>query len=271
MNCESAKEKMADWLNSGMTETEQREWDLHATGCPECTEEWKSLRHVWQTMGRINVPEPSPQMQTRFYALLDEYKDTMAPSPIPAVGWLEQLKKIWNPQPVLRMAYALVLLLLGVTTGYWLKTGSSPSQYEAQMNALSAEVHEMKEMMLLTLIENPSASERLRAVSLTKDIKKVDQRVIDALLSTLNNDENVNVRLVTLDALAQLAHDPRVREGLVQSIVRQESPLMQAAMVDVMVALEEKRSVKPLRQLLKDKELDQSVKGKIEKGIQVLI
>ena len=81
-------------------------------------------------------------------------------------------------------------------------------------------------MMMLSLLENPSATERLRAVGYTKNLNDANGRVIDALLTTLNNDPNVNVRLVTLEALAELAHDPRAREGLVQSLTKQESPLV---------------------------------------------
>ena len=125
-------------------------------------------------------------------------------------------------------------------------------------------------MMMLSLLENPAASERLRAVSYTEEINEVDDKVVDALLTTLNNDANVNVRLVTLEALAKLADNVKVREGLVQSITQQESPLVQSALADIMVKLQEKRSVKPLRQLLRDDNLNHLVKGKIEQSIREL-
>ena len=125
-------------------------------------------------------------------------------------------------------------------------------------------------MMMLSLLENPAASQRLRAVSYTEEISQVDGKVVEALLTTLNNDSNVNVRLVTLEALAKLADHSAVREGLVQSITRQESPLVQSALADVMVKLQEKRSIKPLRQLLRDDRLNYLVKSKIEQSIRDL-
>ena len=81
--------------------------------------------------------------------------------------------------------------------------------------------------------------------------------MVTALLSTLNNDPNVNVRLATLEALAPLADDPAVRLGLVHSLTRQDSPLVQSALADVMVQLQERRSVKPLRELLRQANLDE--------------
>lgn len=95
--------------------------------------------------------------------------------------------------------------------------------------------------------------------------------MIDALLATLNNDPNVNVRLSTLDALTHLANHPEVRQGLIQSISQQDSPLMQLAIADLMLKLQEKRSVSQLKELLKQKNLDHSVRDKISQTIKILI
>jgi hypothetical protein len=272
MDCESAKEKMMDWLANQMSEAEQVNWDRHLEGCTECREELKSLGQVWQTMGRMVPPEPGEQMRTRFYAMLEDYKEVVNPVAENSLGWMEKLRNQWIPANLFGIVYSLLLLMVGLGAGYWLRSsGPQRPDYQSQMSILSTEVREMKEMMLLTLIENPAATERLKAVSMTRGISQVNDRVIDALLSTLNHDENVNVRLVTLDALVQLSDQPKVREGLVQAITQQESPLVQAALVDVMVALQEKRSVNSLRQLLKAQKLDQSIKGKIENGLKVLI
>ena len=272
MTCEQAKEKLVDWLANQTEPLEAEALAKHCQQCPECAEELQSLRHVWQTMGYLPVPAPSEQLPVRFYAMLEEYKASTTPAPQSMPSLTAWLRRLWTPNALSRLAYSLVLLLVGAAAGYWLSTRqAAQSTPTPQIQALTAEVREMREMMLLSMIENPSATERLRAVSLTKAIPRVDARVVNALLRTLDNDPNVNVRLVTLEALYALADDPRVREGLVQAITRQESPLVQSALVDVMVGLQEKRSVKPLRELLKGKELNQSIKGKIEKGIQVLI
>jgi HEAT repeat protein len=129
----------------------------------------------------------------------------------------------------------------------------------------------MKEVMMLSLLNDPSASQRMRAVSYTDEISNVDLKVIGALFTTLNGDPNVNVRLATLDALVKLADEPKVREGLVRSIDLQESPLMQTAIADAMVKLQEKSSVVSLKRLLSKKDLNQMVKVNIEKSIQKLI
>jgi HEAT repeat protein len=128
----------------------------------------------------------------------------------------------------------------------------------------------MRQVMMLALIENPSATKRLKAVNYTKELEAPNSRVVEALLSTLNHDDNVNVRLATLEALTPLAQDPTVRLGLVRSLKNQDSPLVQTALADAMVQLQDPRSVKPLRELLKQDNLDESVKTKIQETIQTL-
>ena len=149
-------------------------------------------------------------------------------------------------------------------------TESKPSTESKQLEALTAQVHEMRELMMLSLLQNPAASERIRAVSYTSEIGHVNPHIAAALLATLNSDPNVNVRLTTLEALTHFARDPVVREGLIQSILQQESPVMQAALADVMLKLQEKRAIQPFKKLLQQKDLNGMVRSKIEQTITQL-
>ena len=137
----------------------------------------------------------------------------------------------------------------------------------SQVQALSEQLREMRQMMMLSLLQNPSASERMRAASYASESRTISPDILAALLTTLNNDPNVNVRLTTLDALTQYARNAAVREGLIQSILQQESPLMQAALADVMLKLQEKRAVPSFKKLLQDKGLNDMVRSRIEQVI----
>jgi len=273
MNCEAIKAQLADYLSGQLTELEQSALAAHLDSCPTCREELQAVQRVWRTLGKVTTPEPSPNLRPEFYAMLADFKENMETEPAYAPkGLWRWLRELQIPQPALRLAYSLGLLAVGIAGGYWLnsppKTASADQQ---QLAALASQVSEMRQMMLLTLIDNPSATERLRAVSYTKELDgAADARVVEALLSTLNHDDNVNVRLATLEALALLANDPTVRLGLVHALAQQQSPLVQSALADVMVQLQERRSVPRLRALLKQSDLDSTVKSKIEKSIQTL-
>lgn len=272
LNCEAVRENLPDWLSDELPAAERTAFDAHLAGCADCRQELAATRQLWQQMSAVRTPEPSPAMRTQFYALLETFEEAEKKAPkrfqtsIP-----DRLRHLWTPAFSARLAYSLLLLTVGAAAGHWLNRPQAPERaYQQQIDSLSGQVQEMRQMMMLTLLENPSATERLRAVSYTKEINDADGRVIDALLTTLNNDPNVNVRLVTLEALADMAHDPRVREGLVHALTQQDSPLVQVALADVMVKLQEKRSLKPLRQLLRREGINDLVKSKIEQTIRDL-
>jgi HEAT repeat protein len=126
-------------------------------------------------------------------------------------------------------------------------------------------------MLMLSMLEKESATDRLKAVSLTSDLDKVSKKVTDALIQTLNNDPNVNVRLATLEALGEYAKSPDVRVQLVKSIPAQDSPLVQMALAELMVALHEKSSVNELKKIMEGESTPKEVKQKIKESIDVLI
>lgn len=209
----------------------------------------------------IPVPEPSQKLDESFYRFLKGANRERE-----AVGF--RLSDLWRSGPLVRWAYSIALVGIGLAAG-WLIKGEGNAHSE--VNKLSAEVQEMKELMMLTLLEKESTSDRLKAVSLTNEIPEVSDKVTDALLKTLNNDDNVNVRLAALEALYPYAGDPKVRRGLIASITLQESPLVQVGLAEMMVALQEKQSVSSLRKLLDDETTPPEIKKQIKESIEILI
>jgi hypothetical protein len=269
MECENYKQQI-DLLVTGFLDPSLiHDLKKHLEECPDCRMEMEATKKIWLMMGEFPEPVPSNAMRESFHAMLTKFKkEEVRDKKQPPVfqGKFLELRH-W-----LKYAAAIILLLIAFGVGYLINHPAAPAVvYNKKMDSLAAEMGSMKQMMMLSLLENPSASERIRAVGYTDQMGSANKKVIDALLTTLNQDPNVNVRLITLDALAKLSKDASVREGLVESITRQESPLMQSAIADVMVKLQEKRSVKPLQKLLHKKDLNEMVKIKIEESIQKLI
>lgn len=251
-----------DYINGELPENEKQAFEERLASDANFRAAYEEEKALWNLMGKIEAPVVDERIKSRFMDTLQVYKEAAAPRP----GFLSRLQELWSFQPQLKMAYALLLLCTGLGTGLYIN-----KKNPVEMARMSSEISEMKQMMVLSLIENPSATERIRAVSLTNEIRNVDHQVIEALLSTLNHDPNDNVRLMTLEALTELADNPKVREGLVQSIVSQTSPIMQSAMADVMLKLQEKRSVKPLKKMLDRDDLNSTVKDKLEQTIQEIL
>jgi HEAT repeat protein len=119
-------------------------------------------------------------------------------------------------------------------------------------------------------MDNSSPIECLKTVNISMGIPSNDQRVIKALLKTLNHDPNINVRLAAVESLVCHGNNSAARRGLVQSIDKQKSPLVRVALADAMLALQDTNSVKQLKKLLKKVDLQPSVRQKIQHTVKTL-
>lgn len=241
--------------------SEENEKTLHEylEATPTVASELKEMEQTWELFDEIERPEPSATMDARFEGMMAAYIEKQK-TPLPNVlDWIvAQMTRSWQ--------VGLASLAMGLFIGWWML----PSQNQQQdIQQLSNEIQGMKEMMMLTLIEQPKAQERIRAVNMAAELPKADQRVIDALVTTLNNDENVNVRLASLESLVRYVDQPEVRKVLVDALQMQESPLLLVAIADVLVQIQEKSSVETMEQLKENTE-DEIVKDKLEQSIKTL-
>lgn len=230
-------------------------------------QELQELALLYGKMPVTPVAVPSERMRNRFQeALAAEQQKLARPSLKDKLSaWWESL--LFGPM-IGRWSFGVLLLLFGVGIGYWLRP---TQQYEQQLTQLSTEVQQMRELMILNMLEQNSPTERLKAVNMGYELPAADSRVIEALLKTLVADPNVNVRLAAVEALRQHASQPLVREGLIAAIGHQDSPIVQIALADLMVELQEKGAVEPMRKLLEEQQMNENVRQKLENSIHVLI
>jgi HEAT repeat protein len=107
-------------------------------------------------------------------------------------------------------------------------------------------------------------------VEWSNELAQPHEQVLSALLQALNSDPNVNVRLAAVDALEKFARFTTVQHGLVEALARQDSPLVQIEVINVIVQSQNKESIPILKTLLKNSQLDDSVRQCAERGIQEL-
>ncbi|MEJ7644006.1 MAG: HEAT repeat domain-containing protein [Chryseolinea sp.] len=238
---------------------ELREIELLLEGGEIELHELQELRILDERISELESPGPTLRLDDNFHAMLQREKKPRA-----SASWKSFLS--W-PSLAPRLAFASVTLLLGFAAGFLLR---APEGNDQKVQLLGQEVSDLKELMMLSLLEKESATERLKAVSLTNDMDQASGKVTDALLQTLNNDENVNVRLAALDALRPYSQDSQVREALIRSISKQQSSLVQISMAELMAALQARSSVNELQKILRDKKTPSDVKRKIQESIKVL-
>ncbi len=227
----------------------------------------KKIKKLYVDLDHISVPEPREQMTTRFYQWMNSLSETAETEKSLFTHKKTKLAGFHGPglrQRILMPAAAVLLVSLA---GYGLLRSA---RYADRIESLTQEIHQIKEMMILNMLDRPSPIERIKAVHLIKNSQNIHPAVIAAIVKTLNSDPNTNVRLVAVETLAQFAEDPDVRQGLIASIPQQNSPLVQLSLADIMVSLQEPRAADQFRKLLKKKDLNYAVRDRLQDLIQLL-
>lgn len=166
----------------------------------------------------------------------------------------------------IRLVLTAAALMAGIIIGFILPEKKAETSYD--LVNLKHEVNQLRETMMLTLLQNEAPTERLKAVSYSDDFDQYNNKIIAALITTLNEDDNINVRLASVDALHKHTDEPWVREQLVKSISLQSSPLVQVALAECMVSIKEKSSIQELEKLVRNIETPEPVKKRLESYIK---
>jgi hypothetical protein len=268
MQCEEVRNEFTSYLTDALNEPLRSQVQHHLVLCGACAEEFEQLNRVWSRLGAIPGDEPTPQRRARFDSMLEVYRQGMEDAPAAQGGALHSWFGQWRSrQRLFQFAVGLALVAVGVIGG---RSWRAPIQTDSELPQLRAELHSLHQMVALSLLQQQSASERLKGVSWSSRIEQPGDEVRAALLDTLMHDANVNVRLAAVDALRQFGQSPQVRHGLVQALERPNPALVEIAMIDLVVELRETQSVNALRRIATDETLDSAVRQRAEWGLSQL-
>ena len=270
MRCEQIQQRLADLLTSGATGLDDPEIARHLEGCAACRQEAVAIDYLWSGLSRIPAAPPdSAAMRGRFGSLLEGYEHGRDGAQASARwermnGWLARW---WPRQPIVQLAAAAALVVLGIGVG---RAGRAPAPPADDIASLHGELREMRQMITLSLMQQQSASDRIKGVAWSSRLEEPGSEVVSALLDTLLHDPNVNVRLASIDALARFADQQQVRQGAVDALQSASSPLVQIALIDFVVGAREKGSIDALKKLAADPGLNEAVRVHASQGLDRL-
>jgi hypothetical protein len=263
MMCERVREQLPECLAGKLDKAERERVIGHLESCSACRNELAELGIVWRGLESMAVPEPNRAMRTRFIEMMEAYQAGMEQAPPkraepPAETSRRRWLAWWPSQPAWQIAIASALLIAGVVAGRY--EAGAPKEMSPEMAQLKGQVEGLRQLVALSLLQAQSPSDRLRGVSFSSQIARPDADVEQSLLRAVNHDPNVNVRLSAVDAIEKYAGDPAVRRVLVDSVAVQDSPLVQCALIDLLVEVNDRDSAPALRKLAQDGQVDEVVR-----------
>jgi hypothetical protein len=263
MICERLKEQMPEYLSGTLDESAREKFLAHLESCANCHREVEELGAIWRGLEFLPSPQPNPAMRGRFMEMLEAYQFGLEQGSRrpPARKWLTGL---WPGSPVWQAAFSAALIVIGIAAGHFTRGGS------AEVTQLKGEVESMRQLVTLSLLQQQSPSARMRGITYSYQVERPDTQVENALLFTVNHDSNVNVRLSAVDALQKYARVPEISRGLIEALPSQDSPLVQIALIDMLVQMNDGAAAPALQKLESDPAVNAAVRQRAGWGLRKL-
>ena len=166
-------------------------------------------------------------------------------------------------------AAAVAILVIGFGGGLLFSQLQSQSTTR-EVAALRDDVKQMKRMLMNDDDTYTSASERIQIVKKSYRVDQAGEEMLDALINTMYSDPDVNVQLAAAEALYRFRSRPQVHAAMLRMLERTNPPALTVAVIEILVQMNEKRAVDPMKRLLMNDDLNPTVRHKLQEAINHL-
>ncbi len=255
MEREILESLLIDYIDGKLDSTEADKVKQLLKEDARALELFRQLNVIIQQIEQTNALIPAIDARKNFQdALEDEVQSERK----------KKSKQVFFSPYMLKIAAGFIMVMTVVGIGYWL---NKTNEQQKQIARLQEQMDSTKRVMIAMIANPQSASQRMQGVAVSYQIKNADDEIIKALFDAMYNDQSTNVRLAALEALAKFSNQPHVKEGLIKSLSKQNDPMVQISLIQLLVDMKEKAVVKELERISRDKEVLKAVKDEAYAGI----
>ena len=259
MNIEAIESLYFAYAEGELTEAERADVETRLQNDAAFREVFEEMQALEEQMEADPVMLPGAAVRDTFLQQLEAEK---AQTTAPATG----PKRVSLPQ---WMVAASVSLLVGLAVG-WLLHGQAGAGQQNQVAQLEAQLNTLQQVVLLSQMQQKSASQRLATVQASHTLP-ANSEVVSALVSTLRTDPSDNVRLAAVEALQHFGQQTNVGPALASALKDQTDPMLQIVLIDLLVEMDEKGAVNELLRLTQNEEATEQVRNHAQKGLGALL
>jgi hypothetical protein len=181
-------------------------------------------QQLWNELRQVSQADPPPRLRRKFYGELDRIGRST-----PLDRWRTWLGLIGHRG----LLTAASCVIVGIIAGTQLIDSDSVDRSE--LSDLQQQVAQLNRNLILDRLENVSASKRLLGVIDAAGVAEHDTEVAHALLTRAVDDRVYSVRAAAIDAIGPQLSTPAVGDELMALLEKSESPLVQLALVDLVL------------------------------------
>ena len=262
MEKEKLQSLLIDYIDEKLNEADRSLVEQELASNEEAYAMYEQFREVIQLMEKSSSLEPGTSLKRSFDKALKAELDGIAR--LKASLPTGQGKVVSFQTYAYRIAAGVVFVMLGVSIGYQV---NKSYRQEQELARLQSEMNATKQMMMAMLDNQQSASQRMVGTTVAYKMIKMDDEIVTALAKSMNEDPNTNVRLAAMEALSKFYKESGVHKVLVQSLSTQKDPVVQIALIQLLVQMKERGVVKELEKIADDPVTLKAVKDEAYNGI----
>ena len=266
IDCNKIQTLLIDFVDKNLDKEKTQLVASHLESCKNCREEADNLIVFFDVMNSVEDEQPDTILKEGFEAMLEAEKQNSTSGK--KIEMTKTGTKRWFYNPFSQIAAGVALLIAGMLLGFVINKNTGSNQQVAE---LKSEVNAVKDLLIMTKLEQPVASERIIAASYLEEMTSPDNNVLEALIKTMNNDKNSNVRLAAINALSKFRSNQLVKDAFVETLSYQSDPIIQISLINILIDIQDTRAVDKMKEMLQDNSTNESVKKLAEQGILTLI
>nr|NQU89069.1 zf-HC2 domain-containing protein [Bacteroidota bacterium] len=174
MDCNKIQALLIDFVDKNLDIEKTQLVVQHLESCKICHEEVDNLAVLIDKMNSAEDEQPDVAMKLNFEAMLEAEKQYFLKGK--KVEMNHEKHKRWLYNPFSQIAAGVALLIAGMLLGLLINNNNQGS--ESQVAELKSEVNQMKDLLIMTKLEQPMASERIMAANYLEGMSSPDQSVL---------------------------------------------------------------------------------------------
>jgi len=261
MTCHETEMLLPELIDGSLYAELEKQIKQHLSVCKDCATAHRQTVLLLSEMVAADTNQiPKESLKKTFY--LDTLP--LLQNSLPTTGSPYKSIKMFSFKNI---AAAAFFTAVGLAAGLFLRPAN---QAPITVSSLRSELPEGKKMTSLAMLKNESAIERLKAVEYVEDMGEPSPAVIQALVTVLNSDNNLHVRVAAASLLENYADRRDVLDALVTSLRTQQEPMVQIIIMHILTEKKEHRARQPIRDILRNVGSDVEVKKIAKKSLAEL-
>lgn len=247
---------LIDYIDGKLNDSDKERIERELVNNANSYKRYEQLKKVIHEINKAGQLSPTDKLKPNFDKLL---KEEISPQ--------SKSKTVFFRPSWYQMAAAVALLIVGGGVGYLI---SNRQKHNVELTELRKEVELTRQHMLAQLGDNQSPSQRMLGVKAAYESveeNNPDDEIVNVLVKRMNEDINSNVRLAAIDALSRFTHEEKVRSALIASLTKQIDPIVQLALIQLLVEMKEKKAIKSLQLIIDDDTSIPAVKDEAYAGL----